>query len=168
MNAVPPATVPTRAPEMSGTHIVLFVLFPAALIVGMGFLLLTPVVTAKKPGHLYVGMRFSDEATLQFVDRNAANPLTLLEVSPAKAGTAVPAATFEGLRRGKNIIDLSALEDGLYFLRFSTPGYQPAEVQMARIDGDFRKDDQTRAPGHALVMDQFVGLEMQALPLKLD
>lgn len=150
---------------MSGTYIILFILFPAALVVGLGFIWLAPIITEKQPGHLYLGIRFDDESTLQFVDRDGANPLTRLDFFPqtgsAQADTE-PLLSFDGLRRGKNIVGISDLPDGHYRLQFTSPGYRPLWVPMEKRDGEFRPVGAVRTPEGALVMEQFVGVELSS------
>jgi hypothetical protein len=150
------------APEMKGSHIILFVFLPTALVVGLGFILLAPILTAKKPGHLYVGLRFDDEASIEFIDKNVANPLTRLEIYPPFPGPDTqPVAEFPGLRRGKNILETRALEPGLYQLVFSSPGYQSVSLIAEVMDGEFVDSPKAIVPENCKLMHQFVGVVLE-------
>lgn len=162
MTQSPPPSHPAseRVPVIPGTRLILLVLIPLTVLGGLGFMLLGPVVTAKHPGSLHVGIRFNDEMSVQFIDKNVANPLTRLEILPAGEAGA-PLRTLENLRRGKNVLELSTLPDGLYRLRFTSPGYAPLEVVMEKTDGEFRDTPKKEVPEGSRVLDQFVGVELQ-------
>ncbi len=122
---------------------------------------LSPIVTAKKPGHLYIGLRFSDERSVQFIDKNITNPLVTFEVFSGETGTTgTPLHHYEELRRGKNIIDLSDLPDATYLLHFQSEGYRNLTITMEKLDGEFRDTPAKVVPQGSKVMDQFVGVVM--------
>lgn len=148
---------------MKGSHVVLFILLPPAVLVGIGFILLAPVLTAKKEGHLYIGLRFEDEASVQFIDRNVANPLTRLDLFTGlkPPGDTTPAASFEALRKGKNIVETAGLPDGFYQLVFTSPGYRPVVLGAELRNGEFIDSPDAMVPGNVRLMDQFVGVVMQ-------
>jgi len=150
---------------MKGSRLLLFFFFPSALVVGLAFLILSPIITQKKPGRLYVGIRFDDEATVGFMGKNAANPLTKLEIyrgAPPLTEDMEPVATHEGLRKGKNIIDTRNLDSGIYSLVFTSPGYEPLIVTAEMRDGEFRETPGANAPSGSKVMDQFIGILMKS------
>ena len=159
---------PTRSQEkqsleMSGTKVILFLMLPSALIVGLGFILLAPILTAKKPGHLYIGLRFDDEASIQFIDKNLTDPRTQMDLyaGPGLPGERTPLKTYTGLRRGKNIIPTHDLEDGLYHLVFTSPGYEPVALVAEVVDGEFRKTPLAILPINGKLMDQFIGVILE-------
>lgn len=164
----PPKAQQKTTREISGTKVILFYMLPPALIVGLGFVLLAPIITAKKPGHLYVGLRFDDEASVEFIDKNVADPRTQLDLysGPALPGERTPDQTYPGLRHGKNIISTENLEDGLYYLVFSSPGYRPVILLAEVVEGEFTKTPRAILPPNCRLMDQFVGVVMEdaALP----
>lgn len=148
---------------MSGTKVILFLMLPSALIVGLGFIILAPILTAKKPGHLYIGLRFDDEASIQFIDKNLTDPLTQIDfyAGPGLPGERVPVKTYSGLRRGKNIIPTDDLEDGLYHLVLTSPGYEPVALVAELVEGEFRKTPQAIVPMNGKLMDQFIGIVLE-------
>lgn len=164
-DSVPNADTPAPAREMKGRHVVLYLLLPPALIVGLGFVLLAPAITAKKPGHLYIGLRFADEASVEFIDKNVANPLTRLDIYAGfqPPGDTVPVASFPDLRRGKNIVDTRNFEDGLYQLVFTSPGYEPVILVAEVMEGEFVKTSMAIVPENGKVMDQFIGIVFDEL-----
>lgn len=150
---------------MKGWKFLLFVFFPLMALVAGLFLVLTPSLTRKKPGHLYVGVRFEDEASVAFIDRNGAQPLTHLDLAPAQASPAGSGArAFPGLRRGKNRLDLSGLPEGLYRLDFSSPGYLPISLLLEKSAGEFQPTPAASAPREVLLLPQFIGLRFQPAP----
>ncbi len=153
----------SSAREISGRKVVLCILLPPALIVGIGFVLLAPILTAKKEGHLYVGLRFEDEASVQFIDRNVANPMTRLDLFAGlkPPGETTSVASYEGLRKGKNIVETAALPNGFYQLVFTSPGYRPVVLGAELKDGEFIKSPAAMVPANVRLMDQFVGIVLE-------
>lgn len=141
----------------------LLILLPLTLLGALGFMILGPIITEKKPGFLYLGVRFNDERSVQFIDKNITNPLTTLAFFPGDADSVPeePTLQYDNLRRGKNIVDISSLDDGIYLLRFSCEGYSPLVVRMEKVGGDFMDTPAKQVPEGSRVLDQFVGVTLQ-------
>ena len=161
------------APALSGWKVVVFIILPVAAIVGFGFVALAPEITAKRPGHLYVGIRFDAESTVRFMHYNSGNPEVTVAIYPEPEGYTrenppevmpEPLLSFTPARRGKNIFDTSALPDGRYIILFTTPAFYPLEIEMDKVDGEFVPDPSFDAPEGNKVMAQFIGAYIREVP----
>ena len=157
----------SQSPQSTGTpgwKVVLFVFLPLTAIVGSAFIFLAPIITAKEPGKLYVGIRFNNEATIRFMTFNEGNPLVRVSLFPIEAPIeAEPIASFFPARRGKNVFDVSALTDGQYRGLFECNGYHPITVALLLENGSFIPDPVLSSPEHVLIMDKFIGVFMQEI-----
>ena len=162
------------APTLSGWKVVLFIILPVAAIVGFGFVALAPEITSKRPGHLYVGIRFDVESTVRFMHYNSGNPEVTVAIYSEPAGYSrenppevmpEPLLSFTPARRGKNIFDVRELPDGPYVILLSTPAFYPLEVEMDKVNGELIPDPTFEAPEGTKVMKQFIGAFIREIPL---
>ena len=162
------------APPLAGWKVVLFIIFPVAAAVGIGFVTLAPEITAKKPGHLYVGVRFDAESTVRFMTYNSGNPIVTVSIYPEPEGYTrdnppevmpEPLMSFSPARRGKNIFDTRELPDGPYVILLSASAFYPLEIEMDKIDGELIPDTSFTPPEDSKVMDQFIGAYFREIPL---
>ncbi|MGB0373228.1 MAG: hypothetical protein ACPGN3_18005 [Opitutales bacterium] len=164
------------APNLPGWKVVLFIIFPVAGLVGLGFVKLAPGITAKRSGHLYVGIRFDVESTVRFMHYNSGNPEVTVAIFPEPEGYTrdnppaqmpEPLLSFTPARRGKNIFDTSELPDGPYVILLTTPFFYPLEIEMDKVDGEFIPDPTFTAPEGNKVMEQFIGAYLREVPPEL-
>lgn len=163
------------APPLAGWKVVLFIIFPVAAAVGIGFIALAPELTAKKPGHLYVGIRFDVESTVRFMTYNSGNPIVTVSIYPEPEGYSrevppekmpEPLLSFSPARRGKNIFDTRELPDGSYIIVFTTPAFYPMAIEMDKVDGELVPDPTFTPPEETKVMDQFIGAYIREIPVE--
>ncbi|MEM7673034.1 MAG: hypothetical protein AAF212_06800 [Verrucomicrobiota bacterium] len=164
------------APNLSGWKVVLFIIFPVAAVVGIGFIALAPSITAKRSGHLYVGIRFDIESTVRFMHYNSGNPEVTVAIYPEPMGYSRespppvmpdPLLSFTPARRGKNIFDTSAIPDGPYVILLTSPAFYPLEIEMDKVDGEFIPDPTFTPPEGNRVMTQFIGALIKEVPVEL-
>lgn len=167
-DAPSPPTSAADAPQLAGWKVVLGILLPL-LLVGTGlFMVMQPRITAKKPGHLHVGVRFADEGTVAFLGRNGAQPMTRVRIERIAGVTPKPVDMREGLRRGRNILTLEELDAGVYQFTFSSDGYLSETFRFEKTGDTWLPLPGQVEPGDGdQLMEQFIGLRFQperALP----
>ena len=116
----------TANTSISGIYIVLGLLGLTA-IVGSLFIYLSPKATEKSPGVLHVGIRYSNEKTIDFMRYHKQGPGAKIEFI-APDGTLVYSADNLGL--GRNLVPIKDLENGSYRVRISAEGFNAVELTM--------------------------------------
>ena len=116
----------TTHTNIPGTYIVLGLLALTA-IVGSLFIHLSPKATEKSPGVLHVGIRYSNEKTIDFMRYHKQGPGAKIEFI-APDGTLVYTADNLGL--GRNLVPIKDLENGAYIVRISAEGFHAVELTM--------------------------------------
>ena len=115
-----------RYTYISGTYIVLTLLGLTA-IVGSLFIYLSPKATEKSPGVLHVGIRYSNENTIDFMRYKKQGPGAKIAFISA-TGTVLYAVN--NLALGRNLVPIKNLENGAYTIRISADGFHPVELTM--------------------------------------
>lgn len=112
--------------DIPGAYIV-FCLIVLTGIVGSMFIYLGPKATEKSPGVLHVGIRYSNENTIDFLKYGKSGPGARIEfVAP---GGAVHYSV-DNLRIGRNLVPIKNLIDGAYTVRLSAGGFHAVELSM--------------------------------------
>ena len=96
-------------------------------IVGMLFIVLGPKATEKSPGVVHVGIRYSNEMSLQFNQYGKSGPGAKIEIVNPQGEVVY---THENLQIGRNLMPLQDIDNGPYTARLSAPGYQQREVPI--------------------------------------
>ena len=128
-----PSNPPTRKAssfELRGSYVVLCILALTG-VVGSLFIYLGPRATDRHPGIVHVGVRYMDEATMDFLRYGKHGPEAKIELL-APDGSVV--YVFSGLRIGRNLMPLEDIPSGRYIARVSAEDYLPAEVPV-QIEG---------------------------------
>jgi len=106
---------------------VAFGLFIFTAIVGSLFIYLGPKATAKTPGILHVGIRFTNEHMMEFTQYSKTGPGARIEFIAADGS--IPHSV-ERLAMGRNLVPISNLSDGLYTVRLSSKDYISVEMPI--------------------------------------
>ena len=96
-------------------------------IVGSLFIYLGPQATKKSPGVLHVGIRYSNENTIDFLGYGKEGPGACIEFI-ANDGSIQYSA--KDLNIGRNLIPIKDLTDGPYTVRLSAEGFHSVELTM--------------------------------------
>jgi hypothetical protein len=112
--------------ELKGSYVVLCILALTA-VVGSLFIYIGPKATEKRPGIIHVGMRYTNEGSIDFLRYGKKGPNAKIELIAADGSIAY---TFEGLGLGRNLVPLEDIESGPYTARISAADYAPAEVPV--------------------------------------
>lgn len=96
-------------------------------IVGTLFIVLGPQATEKSPGVVHVGVRYSNEMSLEFNQHGKNGPGAKIELVAADGTIAY---THENLQIGRNLMPLKDIPNGPYSARLSAEGYQTREVPI--------------------------------------
>ena len=96
-------------------------------IVGSMFIYLGPRATEKSPGVLHVGIRYSNEASVDFLRYGKTGPGARLEFI-AEDGS-IP-YTVDNLSISRNLVPIKNLSDGPYMVRLSARGFRSVEILM--------------------------------------
>ena len=112
--------------ELNGP-IVVVLLLSLTGIVGSLFIALGPKATAKAPGVVHIGVRYSNEMSLAFNKYGKKGPGATIELV-APDGTLV--YSLENLQIGRNLMPLQGIENGSYIARLSAPDFRTKEVPI--------------------------------------
>lgn len=115
-----------KTPEMKGRFVVVLLLALTG-VVGTLFIALGPQATERSPGVLHVGVRYSDEMSIEFNQFGKTGPGAVIELVAPDGAVAF---TFENLNIGRNLVPLQAVPSGPYTARLSAPGYGNREVPV--------------------------------------
>ena len=96
-------------------------------IVGSMFIYLGPKATEKSPGVLHVGIRYSNENTIDFLRYGKKGPGARIEFI-AEDGS-IPYSV-DNLSTRRNLIPIKNLADGLYTVRLSAEEFHTVELLM--------------------------------------
>ena len=96
-------------------------------IVGSMFIYLGPRATEKSPGVLHVGIRYSNENTIDFLRYGKKGPGARIEFV---AGDGSIPYTVDNLSISRNLVPIKNLSDGPYTVRLSAEGFRSIEIPM--------------------------------------
>lgn len=111
---------------MRGRFVVVLLLVLTG-VVGTLFIALGPQATERSPGVLHVGVRYSNEMSIEFNQFGKTGPGALIELVAPDGEVAF---TFENLNIGRNLVPLQNVPNGPYTARLSAPGYGSREVPV--------------------------------------
>lgn len=109
-----------------GMYIVICLILLTA-IVGSLFIYLGPKATEKSPGVLHVGIRYSNENTIDFMRYGKEGPGARIEFI-AEDGS-IPYSV-DDLSVRRNLVPIKNLTDGPYTVRLSAEGFHSVELTM--------------------------------------
>ena len=112
--------------DIPGAYIVICLVILTG-IVGSMFIYLGPKATEKSPGVLHVGIRYSNENTIDFLRYGKKGPGARIEFI-AEDGS-IPYSV-ENLSISRNLVPIKNLTDGAYTVRFSADGFRNIEIPM--------------------------------------
>ena len=112
--------------DIPGAYIVVCLIVLTG-IVGSMFIYLGPQATEKSPGVLHVGIRYSNENTIDFLRYGKKGPGARIEFIADDGSVHY---SFENLSIGRNLIPIKNLTDGLYTVRLSADGFYTVELPM--------------------------------------
>ena len=112
--------------DIPGIYIIACLIVLTA-IVGSLFIYLGPKATEKSPGVLHVGIRYSNENTIDFVRYGKKGPGAQIEFI-ASDGTLD--YSLSNLSIGRNLVPIKNLTDGPYTVRLSAEGFHTIELTM--------------------------------------
>ncbi|MFP4166120.1 MAG: hypothetical protein ACLFUF_03015 [Opitutales bacterium] len=122
----------TKNFETGGRYVVIVLLLLTAIAGGL-FIYLGPRATEKRPGVLHLGIRYTNERSVDFLRYGKEGPPARIAFID-KDGKAVRAV--DKLERGRNLVPIGELPAGPYTARISAPGYEakriPVEIE-ARV-----------------------------------
>ncbi len=96
-------------------------------IVGSMFIYLGPKATEKSPGVLHVGIRYSNENTIDFLKYGKKGPGAHIDfIAPDGS---VPYSV-DNLSISRNLVPIKNLDDGYYTVRLSAEGFHTIELTM--------------------------------------
>ena len=96
-------------------------------IVGSLFIYLGPNATEKSPGVLHVGIRYSNENTIDFMRYGKEGPGARIEFI---ATDETIDYSVNNLSIGRNLVPIKNLTDGLYTVRLNAEGFRTIELKM--------------------------------------
>ena len=96
-------------------------------IVGSLFIYLGPKATDKSPGVLHVGIRYSNENTVDFLRYGKKGPGARMEFVASDGSIHY---TVEDLSISRNLVPIKDLTDGPYTVRLSAEGFHSIELTM--------------------------------------
>jgi hypothetical protein len=144
--------------ELRGAYVVA-VLLALTAVVGALFIHLGPRATAKASGVIHVGLRYADEATIDFLRYGKNGPAATLRLIGPGGGILLEAGD---LRLGRNLVALDGLPDGPATARLEAPGHAPVELPV-RIEGRMLRPVRDAAlPRGCLVDDNMIGVRFAA------
>lgn len=114
-----------------GKHIVFF-LFLLTAAIGAMFIYLGPKAIQSNPGVLHLGIRYSDEFTVDFTRFPKGGPGAVLEIYDL-SGQIVQ--QHRDLSMGRNLIPIHSekYKDHLYTIKISAPSYKSVRIQAQNI-----------------------------------
>lgn len=112
--------------DIPGAYIVICLITLTAIVGGM-FIYLGPKATEKAPGVLHVGIRYSNENTIDFLRYGKEGPGARIEFI-ADDGS-IPYSV-DNLAISRNLVPIKNLNDGLYTVRLSAEGFNSIELTM--------------------------------------
>ena len=96
-------------------------------IVGSMFIYLGPKATEKSPGVLHVGIRYSNENTIEFLKYGKTGPGARIQFIAVNGDIHY---SVDNLTISRNLVPIKNLEDGPYTVRLSAEGFQSIEIPM--------------------------------------
>ena len=119
-------TEKVKAYSIPGIYVIICLLVLTA-IVGSLFIYLGPKATEKSPGVLHVGIRYSNENTIDFARYGKEGPDARIEFINTKGIIDYSAGN---LSIGRNLVPIKNLTDGPYRVRLSAEGFHTIELKM--------------------------------------
>lgn len=102
-------------------------LFMLTAIVGSLFIYLGPKATEKSPGVLHVGIRYSNEKTIDFMRYGKEGPGAQIDFIASDGNIDY---SVDGLSTNRNLVPIKNLTDGPYTVRLSAEGFRTIELEM--------------------------------------
>lgn len=96
-------------------------------IVGSLFIYLGPKATEKSPGVLHVGIRYSNENTIDFLSYGKKGPGARIEFIASDGSIHY---SVENLSISRNLVPIKNLTNGPYTVRLSAEGFRSVELAM--------------------------------------
>lgn len=112
--------------DIPGAYIVVCLIVLTG-IVGSMFIYLGPKATEKSPGVLHVGIRYSNENTIDFLRYGKKGPGAQIDFIASDGS--IPYSV-NNLTIGRNLVPIKNLTDGTYTVRLSAEGFQTIELTM--------------------------------------
>lgn len=112
--------------DIPGIYIVICLVVLTA-IVGSLFIYLGPKATEKSPGVLHVGIRYSNENTIDFMRYSKEGPGAHIEFIDSDGTIDY---SVDGLSTSRNLVPIKNLTDGPYTVRLSAEGFRTIELEM--------------------------------------
>jgi len=109
-----------------GTYIVVCLVVLTG-IVGSMFIYMGPKATEKSPGVLHVGIRYSNEHTLDFLRYGKEGPGARIEFIDENGRILY---SVDNLAIRRNLVPIKNLTDGSYTVRLSAKGFHTVELTM--------------------------------------
>ena len=109
-----------------GVYIIICLIILTA-IAGSLFIYLSPRATEKSPGVLHVGIRYSNENSLEFMRYGKEGPNARIEFIAADSSSPY---SVDNLVIGRNLVPIKGLADGPYTVRLSAEGFNTVELAM--------------------------------------
>ena len=119
-------TTAGKSNSVSGRLIVIGLIMLTA-IVGSLFIYLGPKATEKSPGILHVGIRYSNEHTIEFAQYGKKGPGAQIEFIATDGSIHY---SVDNLVIGRNLVPIIDLTDGPYTTRLSAEGFRTVEIPM--------------------------------------
>lgn len=116
----------TKIPELKGPIVVAMLLILTG-IVGTLFMVIGPSATEKAPGVVHIGVRYTNERSLEFNQYGKTGPGATIKIIAPDGKVAY---THENLQIGRNLMPLKGITNGVYTARLSAPGYQTRNVPI--------------------------------------
>lgn len=112
--------------DIPGIYIVICLITLTA-IVGSLFIYLGPRATEKSPGVLHVGIRYSNENTVDFLRYGKQGPGARIEFIDSDGHIDY---FVDNLSTGRNLVPIKNLTDGPYTIRLTAKGFRSIELPM--------------------------------------
>lgn len=146
--------------EIKGPFVVIALIVLTGIVGGM-FIYLGPKATEKSPGILHVGLRYSNEGSMEFLRYGKKGPITRIDFINADG---IEVFQQDGLRRGRNLVPIENFETGLYTARISAQDFETEEVPVL-IEGRMLNPSKSATyAAHTHVDYNMIGIVMQPTP----
>ncbi|ADE53042.1 hypothetical protein [Coraliomargarita akajimensis] len=145
--------------ELKGYYVAVG-LFVLTAIVGSAFIVLGPKATERSPGILHVGIRYSDELSIQFAKHPKSGPGATIAFLDS---TQQVVYQFEELKIGRNLVPIEPdqIPSGRYIAQLTAPDYQPLKFEV-QIEGRMlNPTDDADYPDNVRVAYNLVGVRFE-------
>ena len=141
---------------------IVFTLFLLTAVLGALFIYFGPKAIETNPGVLHLGIRYSDEFSVDFTRFPKGGPGAVLEIFDAQEQLI---ARYENLTMGRNLIPISTekFKNQRYTLKISAPTYESITIKANNNERVLRPINSQQKLDNLIFEPNLIGIRLRAL-----